>query len=251
MRHISGRLTAVIVSLLGFAAGPVWALALTVTAELEQPVAVLNYPCYLRVTVKNPNASDVTVTSTSVNLGPGLAGNVTAPWDQGFGGGVQTLIVPAGGQAVTTAIFVPTATGAGNLTVTVGSGTSAAVHVTVNPIAAAAGAMEIRHNIVLTTRSNGGVTFNQPALIVLHGSPGGLVHIEIRAPSGEDRGSVQSFTSSSGATQVVPVPLDAAGNGSFMWDGQAGTTLDTGVWWVIASGAVNARKPVLILDHKQ
>lgn len=248
MRHSLGCLTAVIGSLLALAAGEAGAASLTVTAELEHPVAVVGYPCFLKVTVKNPNASDVTVTASSIAVGSGLAGTVSAPFSDGFGSGNVNLIVPAGGEAVGTGIFVPSAAGSGTLTVSVGSG-STPIQVSVGPVAAATESMEIRHNIILTTSSGSSINFNSPALIVLHGTPGGMVGLQLRAPSGEDRGSVQSYTSPSGVTQGSPVHLDASGNGSYMWDGHAGTTLDSGVWWVIATGAVNARKPVLILDH--
>lgn len=254
MRHGTGRLTAVLFSVL--AAVPAAAVTLGMTAELTEPTVAAGYPCYIRVTVTNPGGADAHVSNNPMTLSGSLQGDTTGAFNSYNGPGGT---IPAGSSVVTIATFVPSGNGSGSVTIgvntDVGSG-SVAIPVTVGGVAGfgamGKGTMTIRHNILLMNQTvAGGFAFDKPALILLRGEPGGLVNLEVRAASGEDRGGVKPFTPGTLTAQLTPIHLDAGGYGSYMWDGHANTTLDTGVWWIVASGAVNARKPVLIVEHKQ
>ena len=75
------------------------------------------------------------------------------------------------------------------------------------------------------------------ATIVLHGAPSGAVTLTVYDQSGAPLGPVGRY----------PVALDGNGFGSARFDGTVGgRPLSTGVYWVVASGAADAKAPVLV-----
>jgi sugar lactone lactonase YvrE len=92
------------------------------------------------------------------------------------------------------------------------------------------GQIQVRNNIIRIIRG-------QPAYIVIHGEPGKKVEAAIYSKSGQPLASL-------GGGNIV---LDASGVANLEFDGRiSGKPLATGSYWVVVSGAVNDRKPVII-----
>ena len=73
--------------------------------------------------------------------------------------------------------------------------------------------------------------------IVLHGTPGRAISLVVHDGAGRPLGPIG----------LGAVALDAAGNGSFRFDGTVdGKRLDPGVYWIVTSGSASAKAPVLV-----
>lgn len=136
-------------------------------------------------------------------------------------------------------------TGTKSVTVTVGSPSAAYGK------AVPRGKMEIRRAII--RRTGGDIEVGRPsaAFIVVHGEPGGGVEFVVSTLSGRGLGRIRPMLVYQGNTDSR-LTLDGNGMGAVSFDGELenGGYLEPGVYWIVASGAVNDRKPILFLSKE-
>ncbi len=234
--------------------------AVTVTVTPDQGTLVEGYPCAFTVTIHNGGAADVAISSGgmwTVSTSPSTRGSASA------NSAPLPDRVPAGGDVVTGGIFYPTSSGGVTITATINAiagapaGSFSRTVLSTNEAAAAHPAgphgMTIRHNIVRLKYGTGGTSagFVSPALVLLHGAPGGKVRLDIAGPTGRPLGEINRTFFVIGQDSGSTVTLNDQGNGSCTVEGSAnGVQLGTGMFWVMASGAVTARAPLLVISAK-
>lgn len=209
--------------------------AVTVTLTQVTEAAVVGYPLQFLIDIRNTGASEVNIHNLGVGVSPNTRGTVTfGNTSQNFSG-----TLAAGGTRQLEAALTATAPGPLMITIDVlydALSATGKLSATVVDAAAVgtppAGRMEIRHNVVRTRRQTGESTV--PALVVLHGAAGGTVHLTVIGVSGHPLGDTGT------------VILDGQGQGTYLWK----SWYDTGVYWIVATGAVNDRKPLLVLTYK-
>lgn len=97
------------------------------------------------------------------------------------------------------------------------------------------GGIEIRNNILR-------LEHRTTALILVHGPAGGTVTLTMFGPSGV------------GLIDMATLTLDGNGQASFAYDGHGyggstGKIMASGLYWIVASGDVKDRKPLMILSY--
>ena len=129
----------------------------------------------------------------------------------------------------------------GNVSVTVMSAAEAEALHPVRP-----GSIEIRGNILRIGNTSG----YQRALVVVRGPRGESVQLSIRGPSGSKLGGLRiesAVADGSGWLQIGSDGVATVAISGALGQGE----LKTGVYWVVATGAVTDRKPILILNGNE
>ena len=196
---------------------------------VEPSVASVGMTVNVTLSITNTGGDPMTLVNPflSITAGDNLVSIVSNPWQSAsayLGPGIAlsytwTLIVLAQGTVNLTGWA------AGYVNGNPTSFTSTAILVIPGP-----SSPPIR---ILNNRLRPGKT----ATVVLHGSPGKAVTLVVHDQAGRPLGPIG----------LGAVGLDAAGNGSFRFDGTvAGNRLATGVYWIVASGAVSAKAPGMV-----
>jgi hypothetical protein len=231
--------------------------AVTVTVVPYFATMIVGYPCAFRVTLHNSGATDAPISGGggwSASVSPTELGSASTS------SGTLPGQVPAGGDVTLEAIFYPIAAGYVTITVSVPGMPTGTLSGTIwsadSPVVrqhAGSGGMEIRHNIIHVKYGNGveSTGYTSPALVLLHGPPGGKVQLAIAGPTGHPLGDINRTFYVIGLDSGSTVTLNDQGNGLCNIAGSAnGTSLGTGMFWVMASGAVVARKPLMVVSYK-
>ena len=159
------------------------------------------------------------------------------------------LALRAGATGMTFVVWqsgAPVQLGSGTVSFTVKNASDLA-----GAAAPAQGRMQIRGNIIRV--SNDGRSTDRAAYIVLHGDPGGQVRLRVWGAGRTSLGKLVSDAASypiSGSNGDT-FTLDGNGWAGIGWNGQVGgKPLDSGSYWIVATGAVVDRKPFLIARHQ-
>jgi hypothetical protein len=256
------RRYAAVLACLAFGAPGLARGAVTVTPEVAVPYVAVGMYFGVDVTLRNTGAAAVSLNLPGTNnldavhleqVSQGMLGGSAGTVDLAPGAEVTVrfrfLALRAGSTSIT--FVVSQAGGATQL----GSG---AVSFTIQNVSEVAGArapaqgrMQIRGNIIRV--SNDRRSTDQSAYIVLRGDPGGLVNLTVWGAGRTALGKITTGTMNG----IIPgnnddsFTLDAGGWAGIGWDGTVGgKPLDSGSYWIVATGAVRDRKPFLIAHHQ-
>ena len=236
--------------------------AITVTPVVADPYVAVGMYFAVDVTLRNTGAAAV-----GINL-PGT-NNLDQTRIQQFsqenlGGSTGTYELAAGAEVTVRFRFLALRTGPASITFIVsqaGGATqlgSGAVSFTVKEASEVVGAtapvkgkMQIRGNII--RMSNDGRSTNRQAYIILHGEPGGGVRLWVWGAGRTALGKISFGVTNNqiSGSNGDGFTLEANGYLGVGWDGTVGgKPLDSGSYWIVATGAVQDRKPFLIVRHQ-